>query len=274
MAEYTAKIRIDLGGLLPTLQSAIQLSLERVAFALTASKEAKEEKLELPEAQIKMTLGSSGIKDFEEARSDHERWALGNGLRDCAEALHIFLDEGRKVCAFFSLGPTGMIRGEDWNRAIVEDARLFHQFGLPKKLSWLRDTYDSLLASESSSSLLTVNAGRNCLVHRQGIVQEIDKNSDDGLTVRWTNLELEVAGNEGQRPLLVGDTVQAGERVSVAQNSTSKTFAIGYRISFSTQEFSGLCWNFFVFGSQLVAAIKKYGRSRGFKFDGTSSKVE
>ena len=265
MVDRRASFHVDLGALQGTLQAGVQTAIQRVSFGLLAGREMRAiGEPDLPDAQLQFRLGKP--QSIEDQKADHENWTLGNGLRDCAEALNTFLDRSQEVCVLYSFGPNARIPAEQWNRLVIEDRKRFQLLGLARKLDWLRKEYDLEIVADAGNDLLTVNAARNCLVHRNGIVQQADQNSDAGLTVRWTKPQLQVEGASGSRPMVIGKIVEAGERIMFTQKQTSKNFRIGDRVQFDSEEFSELCWTFVVFGIQIVAAVEDFGKSKGFKF--------
>lgn len=262
MAEKHAKIRVDLDALGGSLQSSIQLAIQRASFSLKAGRQANDADLELPDTQFNIRFGQPTATN---PKLDHENWTLASALRDCAEAFNTFLDRCREVCAVYSFGKSGSISGADWQRAMKNEGQKFHFLGLARKLEWLHAKYGLTIDSDIEADLLSINAARNCLVHRHGVVQEADKNTNDGLRVQWTRPALKVEGKLGSHPLVLGDTVNAGERIVFAQEKASKVFAVGQRVEFGVQEFSDLCWTYYIACLRIVEAVKNFGEAMGIK---------
>lgn len=263
MTEYDASFHVDLGALQRTLQASIQRAVELVSFGLAASREGTVGPLELPGAVFQLKLAGDQTSDLERVRENFETWTLANGLRDCAESLNVFVDRCRDVCALYSFGPSASIPAEQWNQRVVEGGQSFRWMGLSKKLNHLEDDYDPKLRPTVSDDLLTISAARNCLVHRQGIVDDVDKNSGDGLLVSWVKPQLEIDSSEGRTELVPPVSVEAGSTIHFAQVKATKLFRVKDRIRFDAREFSELCWTFFRFGQELVRAVEDYGRARG-----------
>jgi hypothetical protein len=98
MVDRRASFHVDLGALQGTLQAGVQTTIQRVSFGLLAGRQATiVDEPDLPDTDFYVRLGTPpGVDD---AKADHENWTLGNGLRDCAEALNTFLDSCHEVCA-------------------------------------------------------------------------------------------------------------------------------------------------------------------------------
>jgi len=263
--DQTATIRVDLNALRGLLQVALANSAKRVALGLRAADlVAADLNLELPDVNFQLQLaGQQKPGEAEVVRTEFKTWTLCNGLRDSVEALASFLEECRTVCAIYSLGSSFQIQTEDWQKRIVDNAQKFHQLGLPHKVEHLAREFHSDLRPSLTSDVLTMNLARNCLVHRKGVVTQLDVNSPDGLRVTWLKPELLVTGKAGERVLVLPETVEEGETIAFKQSPVSRLFKLGERIEFTPQEFSEMSWTFHAFSSELVARIEKFGRDRG-----------
>lgn len=179
------------------------------------------------------------------------------------EAAAGFLDEVRQVCAFYSLGGQATINGAEWNAKINSEKKEFHRLEFPRKIVHLRQHYGDQLISELCDEVLSINKARRCLVHRGGKVSTLDFNSNEALIVRWQKMEVLIDGPRGRRIVVPPANADAGETVGLRQVKTSKQFHEGDAVSFSAQDFSELCWTFFVFAKQIVSNVVTYGQAQG-----------
>jgi hypothetical protein len=99
------------------------------------------------------------------ATTEAQRWYLCTAFRDAIEVIHLFLDQGRLVCALFSKSAQGKIMGEDYNRIVGEEAQAFHRLGLPQKLGKLRTDFG--VASDLEPHLSTINPTTSLLCAEQ-----------------------------------------------------------------------------------------------------------
>jgi hypothetical protein len=150
----------------------------------------------------------------------------------------MLLDEVRRVCAIARFSKRGQFPADEWTadeRAKAE----FHMATFSQKLRCLSRQFDVKLPKETRSALFTLMAARNCLVHRLGTVNEADRNSSSGLTVRWVGLELQIVGATGTRRVeTMPAAFEAGETIQVISSKRSRSFAIGAEMDFSTAEFT------------------------------------
>src|SRR4030095_9320340 len=142
--------------------------------------------------------------------------------------------------------------------------RRFHRLGLPDKIDDLQRIYSLALDPDLVGHLRTINDARNCLVHRQGIVQERDVNEDAALRVSWRRLACVIRGPDGERDFFPGSLVDVGETLCVSNRDVAKLFPLGTAISFSVQEFADVCWSLFLLGLSTVKLVEDWGRAHGF----------
>jgi hypothetical protein len=119
--------------------------------------------------------------------------------------------------------------------------------------------------------VLSINAARNCLVHRGGAVGPVDVDDNGKLVVRWTRFAVFVRDSVGEREVVPPAKVEAGGEISIRNMQTERVFSLGQSIGFSVQEFSDLCWTLFLFASSASKIVEKYGRARGIHFKDSSN---
>src|SRR2546430_1353332 len=135
--------------------------------------------LKIPGSFGQITPAHPRQLNIDETRAQFRSWVLANGLRDCVEALGTTLEWARKYCVFWSMPGTiaktaeGALRlsaqftGNVWNSEMVAEAEKFDRLPLPKKFQYLENKF-RLERPELIDDVLSINAARNCLVHRGG----------------------------------------------------------------------------------------------------------
>jgi hypothetical protein len=190
--------------------------------------------------------------------ADFEAWCLSNALRDAIEAINWFLEEAREVCGVYKLTQREEFPAEDY-LAFQAMRNKFHEYGLPPKLQYLKTEFGVSAGDEITTSLVSANDTRNCLVHRRGIVAERDKNTDDGLMVRWLTLALQAGVDGSLRSVGPGSEISKDEALQVVSQARSKIFTVGDRIRFDPQEFSEVCLTLRLFVTRMTRSIEEYG---------------
>lgn len=268
MADYAINVNINLDGLRGELQRSLQRTIYLVSAGLQSKDKIDPDHLNLPTNSITMVF-DGGLKwDAQKAEEQYAEWILSNGFRDIIEYVNTFVESAHKVLAFWELGAKqkngAEITGSDWNRIIVSGGRSFHRFGLPDKFRHIEDKHSVLADPALREQILSINAARNCLVHRNGVVTELDLNTPDGLEVKWTNLDVIVQNEDGEKDLVLGEVVEKDSVIAIRNRENLKRFGMGERIFFSAHEFANIAWSLFLLGNDIVQKMSDFGLKSGF----------
>ncbi len=206
MADYKINIQINLAGLIGELQRSVQRTIDLVASGLETKQYVTGESLRLPDTSMGITLDKNLKWDRERAQKEYSKWVLINGFRDVTEGTGLFLESVHQILSYWGLGirmkDEGPLTGEHWNEMIVKGGRHFHGLGFPDKVDHLSKKHKLVLNEALTSEVLSINATRNCLVHRGGVVSDRDVNCEDGLKTRWMKLTLVIQNEDGQKEII------------------------------------------------------------------------
>lgn len=276
MADY--KMQINYRRLAPRCWRAIDRVVAHVAMALNSIAKATRDDLTLPDAWYHVKPAPDDLADLAQVKDRFRRWVLGCGLRDCAEAIKPVLIEARSHCSVLKLFKSGEVDGEQftaWNERDLAEGAKFEKRGLPEMILHLRKQYDAELLPESTDGILSINKARNCLVHREGVVDSKEDCSSDGsLTVMWRRIELYVNGQEGERIITPGtdsDLLVEGEALKMRTTDGRRAFSPGDIIVFTPQDFSEMCKTLGEFAEGLANNINDYAMSMGIEIKGDAS---
>lgn len=251
------------------LQQSLQRAVDLVSFGLQMATGPLPPSLDIPGAKLQFTPVANHQLYAKDVVVLFQSWVLANGLRDYAEALGPTLEWARRHCVLWSQPGTvrrlanGGLRlgarftGAVWNSEIVAAAAKFDRLPLPNKMEHLEQKY-GLQAPELWRSILSVNAVRNCLAHRQGVVGAADLKApdEDGLTATWRRMHFSVEGSQGQRPLEIPSQLDPGDLVTMETVEVRRTYNRGERISLTPADFVDLAWTFVIFGQQLEGSVR------------------
>jgi hypothetical protein len=258
---------VNLDGLRLEMQESIQTIINLVALSLSGDV-AQVERLELPGSRVQTTFHAHLNWDADERRSRREAWVLANAVRDCAESLSSFLESARNVLASWALGDLQKVRviqRNDYRQAFEADALEFHELGLPGKILTIRNVYGLAVDEELSEQVLSINAARNCLVHRGGVVGPKDLKGKDVLRIHHRRMRTTFLGDDGTRhELRIGETTKGPGQIQISFEDTERTFALGERLTFTTDDLDAMCWGLFMFAEKFVADINANGIARGY----------
>ncbi len=260
-------IKIDLSGIPGRLQKASQRLIRLIGHGLDSSVLATESVDGIPGEFFKLELDPSTKWSLDETRAHFSSWLLANAFREVTEESHHMLDEAHKVLQVWRLQdlmePDGKLLSDHAIEHMVKLPEKFHRLALPDKLSKLLEEFSVSLDLNIVGAILSLNAARNCIVHREGIVGEKDASVTGKLDIRWTKPTLTITGEGGTRPVEPGGRVEAGEMVGFSNEKASKSFDLGERIEFSSAEFSEICWTFFQFGTEIQRSLSTIGKAEG-----------
>jgi hypothetical protein len=238
------------------------------SLAIQAAEELRADAIEMPGVHGSVVPARNLALSVEAAKEEFPSWIFSHALRDCIEAVGPSLEWARKICFFWTRDghverlETGALRIwvtlpiKDWNSHMVQEASEFDRKPLRAKFQHLEQHYH-LARPELAGCILTLNAARNCLAHRQGIVGPEDFNDTEHrrLRVAWRRLDIVAGTGEDQRILELPALVEAGETVGIRVTETIKSFALGERVTFTRHEFLEIAMTFFFFAQQIHESI-------------------
>ncbi|HWP37465.1 MAG TPA: hypothetical protein VNL18_07935 [Gemmatimonadales bacterium] len=270
MAEHRFEIEINLHGITNQLQLSLQRSMNLVAVGLQHGLTLSSVPPALPDTTIGFRFASNQQWNADQTRNEWNRWILTNGFRDVSEAIHTTLEEVQTVLAHWELASIQtagkQVKVSDWNDIVVARGRRFHKLGLPDKLEFLATKYGFAIDADLARRALSINAVRNCYVHRKGVVHPQDVTANDNLTLEWRALTIIGTSPKGEQELVPGTIVEAGTEVGVSNRARSKDFPLGAEIMLTADEFAQVCWTIMVLAETVTQQLEKHGRAMGVKF--------
>ena len=161
----------------------LQHLIDIIKFSKVATDCIQENKFNEYSEFTQFQIAPNHILEFNEAKNIFHRWCLKNSFKDCVENLNIFLDECHLVCELLAFRKNDQIIAEDFNRIVGPNKKKYNKEGLPKKIKILRENFD--VSSQFEEHVMSLNNVRNCLVHRGGIVQQEDLNTEKELVAKF-----------------------------------------------------------------------------------------
>lgn len=262
VAHYT--VTFNYAGLHQAFSARTGQILERAAFLLTQIPRAEKHVGLVPNVQSPAIPVQLPPRPLQEVKADSERWVIAAAIRDCIEEVALFLEKTRELCAAVSLFEGRDIPAEQWNETVVKGARVFDRKDFPEKINFLLSEYGADLLPPSRDFILTLNAARNCLVHRQGVVGQRDCRGSDCLTVRWMSAEIHGRDPEGNEfPVVPPQHLVAETQLFLRHAPVERRFFLGERITFSTADLSGIWLTLHFFGAATAANVVKLAKEKG-----------
>lgn len=248
---------------LSDLQRNIQHFLDLSALAFRLSDNAEEMEFTFPGVYFGIQLAQNENKSFETVRLELRNWILRTGMRDCIESVNGFLVDIRQQCSIMQFIEKPNITWSSFNHVYERETEKFESLGLPKKIrgeaNSLSERFGVKAPDDLVDAVLSMNAARNCLVHRGGRIKKVDADENGMLVVRWFGCHLEARSERGVRQLELPAKVESDESVEIiVKAGRSKSFALGEPILFSDQEFSEMCFTFYLFGLEITKSAEAF----------------
>ena len=262
-------ITINLAGLSDRIQRHLRASMSIVAIGLNAAKSITVDALALPDITTHHQFDSSNPWTIDQASAAWQTWVLRNGFRDVAEAVSGLLEEVQSVLSHWhlvSVQHDRSLRGEDWNELVVNRGLKFHRLGLPDKIDFLNKEYGLALDDSLVGQVLSINAARNCLVHRGGLVSTLDARNGNHLQIEWRALVILITEDGVEKEIEPPYLVKAGGQLGIATRHRTKLISVGQPIQVTAQEFTQMCWTLFLFSIACAQTLEAYGKARGIQF--------
>jgi hypothetical protein len=265
VSEFTLKF--DFNALHQRFSFRTGCILERAAFLLTAAADATKNLGLMPAVDAPTVPVRFAARPLPEVRTEAARWVAESAFRDCIEEVQILLEEVRLTCAALSLLGDEQIPTDKYNEVVVGPAAKFDKRNFPDKVSYLRGEFGADLLDARIDDILTLNAARNCLVHRQGIVGERDCDGTGHLLVRWKTFELHARGPNGEEvPLGPGIVAKGGSQLLAKHQVIEKSFAVGDSLIFTPTDLSGIWLTLHFFGVGTAKQVADRGQAAGLVF--------
>jgi hypothetical protein len=256
---------------LPALEFALSLSIQRVSHFVAAALSGHVSSLTEPlygQGSVVAYQYSPPIAwSVEEAASEFRTWILLSGFRDLAETITHFLGSVQSISTTALLqelqAEAGHITPAQWQELVVNRESRFEKANLPDKLRLLVEQCRLEIPSDVKTHVQSLYSVRNCLVHRSGVVQETDVGGESTLRATWLCLRPYIVTADGEEPLVIPHLVKSPGHVAVRREVSSKDFAIGERIVFSSEEFHDIAHGAFLSGAMTIQALERRLRAAG-----------
>ncbi len=262
-----SEVKIDLPNLLKSFQIILKRTIYKLSFGIDSAN--NHHNFDWPPNISFISFDpAQNIKiDYDYAKSDFLQWLTTNSFRDTIEIILLFLDEIRKVSVLFSYGSERRMLEAQWNKEIIKGGETFHRYGLTKKFEELKANFNLDIGQALIDHAISLYQARNCLVHRNGVVGEIDFNDGDKLTVSWTKMQLTYKNAEGlEIDIIEQITVEGGAEIYFSNQIKTKSFSLGERIVFSHDELTQIIYSNFLLAQSSITAVEKYAINNGNTF--------
>lgn len=255
-AEGIRRISVDYNvGLLPRpIHHLLQEILDYVEAVATAS--LGDPDSEQPDTELWLRFSPAKTHAMEGAalREGLNRWVARAAFGDAVESAHMALEGARLVLSIRNLA--GKVPAEEFNNSIGREAERFHALPMQKKMEQLSKTYGLHLDQSWQDLILSLNALRNCVVHRFGKVGPKDVGDQSCLKASWESHRFVASGANGDRILRPCDMVSHPESLVIQRGPGGREFPLGSTVDLSLRDVHEICFTIHRFASHVQHALR------------------
>jgi hypothetical protein len=247
--EPARLVTLNTAGVLAPVQRAIRQTVDVVTFCLNAIEQG--DLSGWPQTDLmRFNLSFSDEISAEERKTAYTHWLLAKGFQDLARGTKLMLEEAYLY--------NGMVARAGGLRTLAELQAAEQELraaATNKKFPQLLDEVKKRLTSplHYERELLSLQDVRNCLEHREGIVQERDVDpATHVLHLRWPRLRL-FYDDEGRRiELGRGSQVEKDTELMSDIVVEEREFKLGERVTFKADEFHDIGFGCLAIAQDLV----------------------
>jgi len=188
----------------------------------------------------------------------HENWILGKAFQELMRGVRASLEE-----AFFftELVAAGTIKAK--SSGSLEDAlapfrKKAADLKFPPLLAQVNSRLDRPL--EFSDAYQSMQAARNCLEHRGGIVSRSDAGPSGVMELRFPAMKAFIIREGQEVELHEGLAVEAGTEILMRLIVRVREFQIGERLKITAADFDDISFGCFQFATELAQRLPKVSR--------------
>jgi hypothetical protein len=197
--------------------------------------------------------------NIDQRRAMHESWILARAFQELLRAVRHAFEEAHVVVAL--LTKEHSIRS---NATLADFLRPFQSkatgLPFPKLLAAVNEFLDPKL--DFSDSYRSLQAARNCLEHRAGIVGNIETKGGQEFTLDIPRMKIFYLRGNAEIELVAGERVDAGDGrpevdILMKFEVRQRSVPTGERLAFTRSEFNEIAFSCNFLGQQLASRLPK-----------------
>jgi hypothetical protein len=255
-----AKLELDPTVITRIIDTAAVACTEVVNFhfnALAGADLSKPADLAPPDG-IAFRIGDPNIT-ADQRRAMHENWILARAFHELLRALRHGLEVAHVITAVINKKHTVAS-----NATMADFLKPFEAKAQAKSFPDLLTDVNSRLAAtlEFAESYKSMQAARNCLEHRAGIVGTPETRGKDTFEISVPRMKVFYMRSDKEVEIKAGEVVQPGEGKDNADilmkiDVKKRTFKLGERMTFTIAEFNDIAFACHYLAMQLVGKLPK-----------------
>ncbi|TBW31900.1 hypothetical protein E0E54_20760 [Azotobacter chroococcum] len=271
MSADSLNIHIDLVALQATFFRRLQHQLDVTKVLQVGCEQVTPEQIAAQQEFGRFVPANGAQLKHEDAKAEAQSWLLRGFLRDAIEGTGLFLDECLQVCEVLPLAAKGTAKEAELHRIFQELPRTNHKLHFPQKLEKLERRFG--VATRFNANVLSLNKARTCVVHRLGVVSELDADESGALRVTFQHAKFVARGQETGQLLVIdqpGVVTTEDSMLELHFVDSERCFKLGERVQLQAHELYDTIITLWRFGLATAQAVKTYAKSLGIQFPAPS----
>jgi hypothetical protein len=251
---------LDPNAVMTPIQRSARECTENIMFGLKSIEAITSLPEELVEEDVFFQVRQGYPTDFDTQKRNYKEWLLKKGFNDLMEGIKYSVAEASYYISICNLAPEGHVKTsiKEIREFLRKKRRESLKMHLPESLREVNKYLSGPLVFEND--ILSLNQIRNCLVHRSGVVTDIDikEHGDDSLIAQWRRVKLFYKVDEEEIELTKGHEVKVeNAQVLYKLEKREKRFPVGSNVIFDYLDFNELIMTCYHFGYDLVNKLPK-----------------
>ncbi len=188
-------------------------------------------------------------------RSLHENWILAKVFQELMRGVRASLEEAFFLTELIAAGTITAQSSSTLDEILAPFRRKAADLNFPPLLAEVNKRLERPL--EFIDAYQSMQAARNCLEHRAGIVSKSDAGPGGTMELRFPGLKFFVSREGNEIDVHEGMAVEAGTEILTRLEVRTRKFNVGERLTITAADFDEIAFACFHFASQLAHLLPK-----------------
>jgi hypothetical protein len=189
----------------------------------------------------------------EERRALHETWVLLKAFQDLTRGVRASLEGAYFVSEMVAAGHIRVKTETTLEDLLRPFQKKANEMNFPDLLAAVNERLEKPLAF--SEAYLSMQAARNCLEHRQGVVGNADAKTDGKMVLQFPRLKWFILRNGEEVELEPNMAVEEDGRIFMKIDLRHREYIVGQRFSLTAADFDEICFACSQFATDLGAGL-------------------
>jgi hypothetical protein len=254
MSENTITIKVNPQDLLITLNHNLTICSNSVFMGLAMLKELQE----LPEfisGEDSFRMHSPfGNLTIEESKKIFKDWLIKKGFEDLIKGVSGMLIDYYRLL-YVNDKVSGINTVEEFANLLLNSEDAGSEKHFPELLNIIKANINGSL--EYEDCINSVNAVRNCLVHRNGVVSSKELKKEESLILKWGHFKLSFTDQDGvEKDMQPFSLIKGPFQVHATILKKTKEFKMNEQIEITYQEFNEIKDTCIFFAQDLLSKFQ------------------